>query len=169
MRQQLAYSENVNIQRQADTLAVTFKSDVLFDVGSSAVKPGGLDELNRVAQVLRQYPQTNIQIAGHTDSTGSEEMNQRLSEDRARSVKNVLVAQGVDGMRMTTIGFGETRPRITSYNVCYTKLLRSRSVLVSSRSPGGSSSTAQSSPIPTRTPGAAATAWRMRSIKPNFV
>lgn len=110
MRQQLAYTESASIQRQAETIAVTFKSDVLFDVGSSAIKPGGMTELNRVAQVLTQYPQTTILIAGHTDSTGAEDMNQRLSEQRAMAVKNTLVSQGVDGMRMNTIGFGETKP-----------------------------------------------------------
>ena len=110
MRQQLAYTESASIQRQAETLAVTFKSDVLFDVGSSAIKPGGMTELNRVAQVLTQYPQTTILIAGHTDSTGAEDMNQRLSEQRALSVKNTLVGQGVDGMHMNTIGFGESKP-----------------------------------------------------------
>lgn len=110
MRQQLAYTESASIQRQAETIAVTFKSDVLFDVGSSAIKPGGMTELNRVAQVLTQYPQTTILIAGHTDSSGAEDMNQRLSEQRAQSVKNTLVSQGVDGMRMNTIGFGESKP-----------------------------------------------------------
>ncbi len=110
MRQQLAYTESASVQRQAETLAVTFKSDVLFDVGSSAIKPGGLDEINRVAQVLNQYPQTTILIAGHTDSAGAEDMNQRLSEQRAQSVKNSLVGQGVAPTRMNTIGFGETKP-----------------------------------------------------------
>ncbi len=110
MRQQLAVVEGASVQRQADMLAVTFKSDVLFDVGSSAVKLGAHDELMRVSQVLNQYPQTTILIAGHTDSTGSEELNQRLSEQRALSVKNTLVGQGVNAMRMTTIGYGEGRP-----------------------------------------------------------
>ncbi len=110
MRQQMAAVEGASIQRQADMLAVTFKSDVLFDVGSAAVKTGAYDELMRVAQVLNQYPQTTILIAGHTDSTGSEESNQRLSEQRALSVKNTLVGQGVNAMRMNTTGYGETMP-----------------------------------------------------------
>jgi len=110
MRQQLAAVEGASIQREADILAVTFKSDVLFDVGSSAVKVGAHDELMRVAQVLNQYPQTTILIAGHTDSTGSEEFNQQLSEQRALAVKNTLVGQGVNTMRMNTVGYGETRP-----------------------------------------------------------
>ena len=110
LRQQFAASEAANIQRNADMLAVTFKGDVLFDVDSAALKPGSYTEINRVANVLVQYPQTNIQIAGHTDSSGSEAYNQGLSERRAMSVQNALANQGVSPARMQTIGFGETQP-----------------------------------------------------------
>lgn len=110
LQQQFAASDAANIQRNADVLAVTFKSDVLFDVNSAALKAGAYTEINRVAQVLVQYPQTTIQIAGHTDSTGSEVYNQDLSERRAMSVQNALVNQGVDPARMRTIGFGEGQP-----------------------------------------------------------
>jgi len=110
MRQAVAGMEGANIQRNANLLAVTFKSDVLFDVGSSSLKPGSYDEMHRVAQVLNQYPQTTILVAGHTDSSGSEQFNQQLSERRAMTVKNTLVGQGVDPARMTTIGFGESKP-----------------------------------------------------------
>jgi len=110
MNQALAGVEGASIQRDAEVLAVTFKSDVLFDVNSYALKPGGYDELQRVAQVLNNYPQTNILIAGHTDSTGSEAYNQKLSEQRAMAVKNMLTGYGVSAMRLTTIGFGEAKP-----------------------------------------------------------
>ncbi len=110
LRQQFAASDAANVQRNANILAVTFKGDVLFDVNSAALKPGSYSEINRVANVLVQYPQTNIQIAGHTDSTGSEVYNQDLSERRAMSVQNALANQGVSPMRMRTIGFGETQP-----------------------------------------------------------
>jgi outer membrane protein OmpA-like peptidoglycan-associated protein len=110
MRQQLAGVEGASIQRDAEVLAVTFRSDVLFDVNSYTVKPGGYDELQRVAGVLNNYPQTNIQIAGHTDSTGSEQYNMTLSRQRAESVKNVLVGYGVAPMRLMTIGYGESKP-----------------------------------------------------------
>ena len=110
LRQQFAASEAANVQRNADMLAVTFKGDVLFDVDSAALKPGAYSEINRVANVLVQYPQTNIQIAGHTDSTGSEVYNQGLSERRAMSVQNALMNQGVAPARMRTVGFGETQP-----------------------------------------------------------
>jgi outer membrane protein OmpA-like peptidoglycan-associated protein len=110
MRQNLANVEGASIQRNAQTLAVTFKSDLLFDVDSAMVKPGGYDELQRVAEVLNAYPQTRLQIAGHTDSTGSEKYNQGLSERRADSVKIILINYQVVPQRISTIGYGETQP-----------------------------------------------------------
>ena len=110
MRQQLAGVEAANIQRNANLLAVTFKSDFLFDVNSSNLKAGSYDEISRVAQVLNQYPQTSLQVAGYTDSTGSETYNQELSVKRAEAVKNALIGQGVNPARMTVIGFGESKP-----------------------------------------------------------
>jgi outer membrane protein OmpA-like peptidoglycan-associated protein len=110
MRRELASVEAANIQRNADVLAVTFKSDFLFAVGSANLNAGAFNEISRVSRVLNQYPDTSIQVAGHTDSTGSEQSNQTLSENRASNVKNALVGQGVDPSRITTIGFGESAP-----------------------------------------------------------
>lgn len=110
MRNALAQSDSVNIQRNANLLSVSFKGDVVFDHNSTAIKAGAYNELARVAGVLNQYPQTTIVVAGHTDSVGSETYNQRLSERRADAARNVLVAQGVSPARISTIGYGETRP-----------------------------------------------------------
>ena len=110
MRRELAAVEAANIQRNADVLAVTFKSDYLFAVGSANLNAGAFDEISRVSRVLNQYPDTSIQIAGHTDSTGSEQTNQNLSENRADNVKNALVGQGVHPNRISTLGFGESAP-----------------------------------------------------------
>lgn len=110
MRQQLAATEAASIQREADLLAVTFTSDVLFDVGSSSLKAGATDEVSRVAGVLNQYPQTSIVVAGHTDASGSEAANQQLSERRAGAVRNALIKQGVDPRRIEAVGFGEGQP-----------------------------------------------------------
>ena len=110
MRRELAAAESANIQRNADILAVTFKSDYLFAVGSANLNAGAYDEINRVSRVLNQYPDTSIQVAGHTDSTGSEQSNKTLSENRAENVKNALVGQGVHPNRISTIGFGEAAP-----------------------------------------------------------
>jgi outer membrane protein OmpA-like peptidoglycan-associated protein len=110
LQQQFAASESASIRRDADVLAVTFKSDVLFGVNSSTLQPGAYQEINRVSQVLIQYPETRIMVAGHTDSDGSEAYNQELSVRRAESVRNALVSQGVATTRITTMGFGESQP-----------------------------------------------------------
>lgn len=110
LQQQFAASDSASIRRDADVLAVTFKSDVLFDSGSAALKPGAYQEIDRVARVLIQYPETRIMVAGHTDSDGSEALNQELSVKRAEAVRSALVAQGVAAGRITTQGFGETQP-----------------------------------------------------------
>ena len=110
LNQQFAASEAASVRREANVLAVTFKSDVLFDSGSAALKPGAYQEINRVAQVLIQYPETRILVSGHTDSDGSEAFNQDLSVRRADNVRSALVGQGVQAARISTIGYGETQP-----------------------------------------------------------
>ncbi|HOW53489.1 MAG TPA: OmpA family protein [Syntrophorhabdaceae bacterium] len=127
MRQAIANSEAATMKREqeiiagarqqsVDVLTVTFKSDYLFATNSSTLLPGAYDEVQRVANVLRQYPETNIQIAGHTDSTGSDSYNQKLSERRAEAVKNALVGMGVSPSRLTTIGYGESKPIASNNN-----------------------------------------------------
>ena len=121
MRQAIANSEAATVRREqeivqgarqqtVEVLTVSFKSDYLFATDSATLMPGAQPELQRVADVLRQYPETNIQIAGHTDSQGNEVYNQQLSERRAQAVRTALVGMGVDPSRVTTIGYGESRP-----------------------------------------------------------
>jgi len=109
-KQVLAQAESSSTKKSMDVLTVTFKSDFLFDVNSATIMPGGNDEVERVAQVLNKYPDTTIRIAGHTDSTGSRDHNQKLSENRAQAVKDALAGMGVDPARMTTIGYGASKP-----------------------------------------------------------
>jgi outer membrane protein OmpA-like peptidoglycan-associated protein len=85
-------------------------SDILFDVGRSAIKPGSQANIERIAVVLRQYPQHQILVEGHTDATGSEEFNLRLSQDRANAVRSALVNGGVDASKISAEGFGESQP-----------------------------------------------------------
>lgn len=110
MRQELGAADGVNIKRNQDNLDVNFKSDLLFDVNSAVVMPGAVDELAKFAKVVNAYPQTTLMVSGHTDSTGSQATNEKLSQRRAESVKSILVGNGVASERITTIGYGETRP-----------------------------------------------------------
>jgi outer membrane protein OmpA-like peptidoglycan-associated protein len=102
---------NATIQRNNEQmLTATFKSDLFFDVNSAVIKPGGYAELDRVANVLSQYPQTMIRVEGHTDLTGSEQYNMELSERRANAVKNALNQKGIDPARISSVGMGECCP-----------------------------------------------------------
>lgn len=101
----------IEIQRvQDDLLKLTFDSEVTFDVGSASIKPSFTNSLAKVSEVMARY-QPQVQIVGHTDSTGSAEFNQRLSEQRASSVANYLVQNGASSYSISTSGAGETQPR----------------------------------------------------------
>jgi outer membrane protein OmpA-like peptidoglycan-associated protein len=110
-QEKLARIPGTSVERVGeDTLLVHFESDVLFDVDSSTIDSGGRDTLEEVAGVLDQYDKTAVVIQGHTDSTGSEEHNQALSERRADSVRGYLASRGVDGGRIVAVGMGEGYP-----------------------------------------------------------
>ena len=108
LRNAMAASDAAIIQRNNDVLVATFKSDVMFDFNSAALKPGALSEISRVAAILTKYPDTTIRVEGHTDSSGSEAYNQQLSERRALSVKNALIQNSVETERIQSIGYGES-------------------------------------------------------------
>jgi outer membrane protein OmpA-like peptidoglycan-associated protein len=114
MRDALATSEEVAVRREGDLIALTLKGDVSFDVDSDVVLPGLYNEMDRIAQILVRYPDTTIVVEGHTDSTGSDTYNQGLSERRALSVQRLLVDRGVSPARISTVGYGETRPVATN-------------------------------------------------------
>jgi K(+)-stimulated pyrophosphate-energized sodium pump len=77
---------------------------------STQLTPESNTTVNDLAQVLKAYPNAQVQLAGHTDNTGSPQANQTLSSDRANAVKGMLVNQGVNADRITTAGFGQDRP-----------------------------------------------------------
>lgn len=110
LRNAIGQSEGASIRREQDVLTASFKSETFFDTNSASLKPGAYSEIDRVAKVLNQYPQTTIQVAGHTDSRGSEQYNMELSQRRADAVKNALVQRGIDPMRMQSYGYGESQP-----------------------------------------------------------
>ena len=85
-------------------------SDVLFDTGSYTLKPGAREKLAKISGILLAHPGLTLQIEGHTDSVGSDEYNQQLSERRADSVRDFLAEQGVPVSSITARGFGKTQP-----------------------------------------------------------
>ncbi len=85
-------------------------SDVLFDTGSHTLKPGAREKLAKISGILLAHPGLTLQIEGHTDSVGSDEFNQLLSERRADSVRDFLAEQGVPVSSITARGFGKTQP-----------------------------------------------------------
>ena len=110
MRAAYASVEGVNIVRQGDDLFVTFRSDNQFEVGSFILTPAAQSDVAKLGNILTRYDETTVLISGHTDSTGSEALNHSLSVDRAGAVRNILLASGMAGNRVTVVGFGESRP-----------------------------------------------------------
>lgn len=104
----------VDVIRQGDELLLRMPAGITFDFNSSEVKPQFQSTLNEVAGTLSAYPATMIDVLGHTNSVGSLEYNQRLSEQRAQAVARYLQAQGVAGVRIATRGYGETMPIATN-------------------------------------------------------
>lgn len=108
LRQQL--DDDVKIVNTGDRLILTMPQDILFDVDSSTVTPVLRGDLFKVADSLQRYPDTSVQVVGHTDSDGSASYNQRLSERRANAVADVLMQGGVRGSRIRAFGRGEDQP-----------------------------------------------------------
>jgi outer membrane protein OmpA-like peptidoglycan-associated protein len=108
LRQQL--DSDVKIVNTGDRLILTMPQDILFDVDSANVAPVLRDDLFKVADSLQRYPDTTVQVVGHTDSDGAASYNQRLSERRANAVADVLMDGGVRGARIRAFGRGEDQP-----------------------------------------------------------
>lgn len=102
-----ARQELVITQISADTIKIGIASDVSFDTGSATLKPGALTTFAKIADVLQGYESTVIHVVGHTDTVGSAQMNQGLSERRAASVFSYISSQGLPANRMRQEGRGE--------------------------------------------------------------
>ena len=110
-REELAEDlEGAQVERYGEGVLVTFDSGLLFDFDSSVVKGAARSNLTDLANSLREYPDTEVLIVGHTDAQGSDSYNQGLSERRAAAAKNFLVTQGVPADRIRTEGLGESEP-----------------------------------------------------------
>ncbi len=109
LRRQMA-GTGVDVVRQGDNITLNMPSNITFDFDSSTLKPQFTPILDNVAQTLTQYNQTVVEVAGHTDSVGTDSYNQALSERRANAVAGYLGSHGVMQQRMITVGAGESRP-----------------------------------------------------------
>ncbi|WLH78008.1 MULTISPECIES: OmpA family protein [unclassified Pseudomonas] len=89
---------------------VRVELDVKFDFDKAVVKPNSYGDVKNLADFMKQYPATHVEVAGHTDSVGPDAYNQKLSQRRADAVKQVLVKDGVAANRVTSVGYGESRP-----------------------------------------------------------
>jgi outer membrane protein OmpA-like peptidoglycan-associated protein len=94
--------------------AVMRLNTIFFDFGKAVLKPEAFPELERVVQVMSERPDMHIEIAGHTDNVGSEQMNQKLSERRALAVKKFMLSKGIDVSRITAVGYGEKLPIVSN-------------------------------------------------------
>ncbi len=115
-RQAAALKKNMpeaEVVRDGDKVYVALPSGILFDTGKDALKPAAKDSLGKAAATLKAS-ETNIIIQGHTDSTGSDAINQPLSERRAYHVRDFLASSGVPMSRMTAVGYGSSRPAVAN-------------------------------------------------------
>jgi len=102
--------KGAKVERIGEGIKITFDSGILFAVNSSELNENSKQNLRDMSETLKKYEDTNILIEGHTDSTGEDDYNQKLSERRANSVSGYLKTMGVAGARITTVGYGEKQP-----------------------------------------------------------
>jgi outer membrane protein OmpA-like peptidoglycan-associated protein len=137
MRLRLSEQLNTILQtRDSARGLIVSMSDVLFDTGKYALKPGAREKLAKVAGILLAYPGLNIEVGGYTDNVGGDQMNQTLSENRAGSVRNYLVEQGVSSNAVTAKGFGNSLAVASNNNAAGRQQNRRVELLVSGEAIG---------------------------------
>ena len=109
LRERMA-GTGVDVVRQGDNITLNMPDNITFGFDRSDLQPQFYPVLDRVASTLGEYNQTVVEVAGHTDSKGTDQYNQALSERRASSVANYLTSRGVMRDRLIVVGAGETRP-----------------------------------------------------------
>jgi outer membrane protein OmpA-like peptidoglycan-associated protein len=105
---------DAEVKRVGEGIVIEFKDKVLFAYDKADLSNQARTNLDKLANVLKQYPDTNIEILGHTDSNGSDSYNQDLSERRANAAATYLRSQGVVNSRVSTRGMGESDPKVTN-------------------------------------------------------
>lgn len=111
LRQRLR-SRGVSVRRVGDDIVLVMRNDILFQLNSTDLSQSAIRTVDAVAQVLRHYSKTLIQVNGYTDTTGKAAYNLKLSQARAEAVANVLVDDGINAARISPRGFGETHLRV---------------------------------------------------------
>jgi len=145
LRDQLREQLNVVLEtRETARGLIVNVSDVLFDTGSANLKPGAREKLARVAGILATHADLHIEVEGHTDSVGTAEYNQRLSERRAQSVRDYLVQQKIPPTTVDTTGFGKSRPVASNDTAAGRQQNRRVEMVVSGESIGRASTTSGS-------------------------
>jgi outer membrane protein OmpA-like peptidoglycan-associated protein len=102
--------KGAKVERVGEGIKITFDSGILFEVNKYDLQTEAKTNIDNLAKILNKYPDTNILIEGHTDSTGSLEHNQKLSEQRAEGVSDYLKGLKVQGARISTAGYGPNQP-----------------------------------------------------------
>lgn len=102
---------NADVERVGEGIVVEFNSKILFGFDKSDVSNTAEGNLNDLVTILNKYPDTDIEIQGHTDDVGTDEYNQGLSERRASAVASYIKAKGINGSRVGTKGYGESAPK----------------------------------------------------------
>lgn len=128
--QQEKQLKELNAQKTARGLVITL-GDVLFSVNKAQLKPGGTRNVQKLADFLKQYPQHKVLIEGYTDSTGSDSLNQKLSERRANAVRMTLIDMGISRDRISTHGYGEAFPVASNDTAASRQMNRRVEVIIS--------------------------------------
>lgn len=97
-------------KRTENGLVSKLKSDILFDSGKAALKPTASQNLGKMAEIMKKYPENVLTVKGYTDTTGSADRNRTLSEERAAAVKNQLIAGGIPSATISIVGMGPDSP-----------------------------------------------------------
>lgn len=105
-----AQMEGAQVERVGEGIRVTYASGILFTTASSTLSSEARTNIQKMAEILQKYPDTDILVEGHTDSDGSDSYNQTLSERRAQAVADYVTSLGVTASRFKTAGYGESQP-----------------------------------------------------------
>lgn len=100
----------IKVERQGDNINLNMPGNITFDTGKANIKSNFSPVLSDIANVMIKYPETNIEVQGHTDNVGSDADNLKLSQQRAQSVSSALGSLGVDSNRIKSVGYGESAP-----------------------------------------------------------